>query len=87
MTATDDDDDKRLLREEEVIDFVTGAIRLTVGRDGSLVGFIRIYAIDRNGKREILRTNNNHNNNAPMDPDREKRPSQPRELPQLAPPP
>lgn len=85
MTTTDDDDDERLLREEDAIDFVTGAIRLAVGRDGSSGGFIRIYAIDRNGKREILRMNNNHNNNAPMDPDREKRPSQPRELPQFAP--
>ena len=39
--------------EEEGIEFVTKAITLAMERDGSSGGFIRMYVIDRNGKRFI----------------------------------
>ena len=46
--------DLMLWDEEEVINFVKRAIRLVMKRDGSSGGVVRIYVIDRNGKKSIL---------------------------------
>jgi 20S proteasome subunit beta 1 len=44
------------LTEEEAVKFVADAIELAMDRDGSSGGVVRIYVIDRDGKKEILRT-------------------------------
>ncbi len=43
-----------LQSEEEAIQFVSNAIQLAMERDGSSGGFIRIYVIDRFGKRFVV---------------------------------
>jgi len=42
-----------LQSEEEAIEFVSNAIQLAMERDGSSGGFIRMYVIDRFGKRFV----------------------------------
>lgn len=42
-----------LSSEEEALEFVSGAIGLAMERDGSSGGFVRMYVIDRNGKRFV----------------------------------
>jgi 20S proteasome subunit beta 1 len=44
------------MTESEAIEFVGNTIELAMDRDGSSGGVVRIYVIDRNGKKEILRT-------------------------------
>ncbi|KAL7532112.1 hypothetical protein ACHAXR_004445 [Thalassiosira sp. AJA248-18] len=64
------DDDKcdegmMLQSEEEALEFVSKAIGLAMERDGSSGGFIRMYVIDRFGKRFVsMMPNNNLRNNA-----------------------
>lgn len=43
-----------IMSEEEAVDFVGNAIELAMDRDGSSGGVIRIYVIDKNGKKSIL---------------------------------
>lgn len=47
------------LTEEEAIELVGNAIELAMDRDGSSGGAVRIYVIDKNGKRELLRLPSN----------------------------
>ena len=49
----DEDTMLQLPSEEEAIEFVSNAIQLAMERDGSSGGFIRMYVIDRFGKRFV----------------------------------
>jgi 20S proteasome subunit beta 1 len=69
-------DDERMLplqSEEEAIEFVSNAIHLAMERDGSSGGFIRMYVIDRFGRRFVSRImsttemNDSGNNGATVD--------------------
>lgn len=54
--CTPDDVDEMMMplpSEEEAIEFVSNAIQLAMERDGSSGGFIRMYVIDRFGKRFV----------------------------------
>jgi 20S proteasome subunit beta 1 len=55
----DDDEDRdrrrRLPSEEEAVEFVSNAIRLAMERDGSSGGFVRMYVIDKYGRRFVSR--------------------------------
>lgn len=52
----------RLLQsEEEALEFVSNAIRLAMERDGSSGGFIRMYVVDRFGKRFVSMMQNERN--------------------------
>ena len=44
------------MSEEEAIEFVGSSIELAMDRDGSSGGVVRLFVINRNGKREMLRT-------------------------------
>jgi len=44
------------MSEEEAVEFVGSSIELAMDRDGSSGGVVRIYVINRNGKKKILRT-------------------------------
>ena len=44
------------MSEEEAIEFVGSSIELAMDRDGSSGGIVRLFVINRNGKREMLRT-------------------------------
>mmetsp|Transcript_39687 Transcript_39687/g.69744 ORF Transcript_39687/g.69744 Transcript_39687/m.69744 type:complete len:305 (-) Transcript_39687:454-1368(-) len=52
-----------LQTEEEALEFVSDAIGLAMERDGSSGGFIRMYVIDRFGKRFVSMMPNGRNNN------------------------
>lgn len=52
-SISDDEMMLPLQSEEEAIEFVSNAIQLAMERDGSSGGFIRIYVIDRFGKRFV----------------------------------
>ena len=41
--------------EDDAVEFVARVVGLAVERDGSSGGFCRIFAIDRNGKKEYTR--------------------------------
>lgn len=43
-----------MMTEKEALDFVRNAIELAMDRDGSSGGVVRIYVIDKHGKRSIL---------------------------------
>jgi len=47
-----------LWSEEEAVEFVAKAIELAMDRDGSSGGCVRIFVIDRDGKRAIVRIPN-----------------------------
>jgi len=49
------DDGSSLWTEDEAVEFVAKAIELAMDRDGSSGGCVRIFVIDRNGKKAILR--------------------------------
>ena len=42
--------------EEEALNFAYDAVRLAMERDGSSGGFVRLFVINRQGKRSVLRT-------------------------------
>ena len=44
-----------IMTEIEAVEFVGNAIELAMDRDGSSGGVVRIYIIDKHGKRSILR--------------------------------
>ena len=44
------------MSEEEAIEFVGSSIELAMDRDGSSGGVVRLFVINRNGKKEMLRT-------------------------------
>lgn len=44
------------MSESDAVEFVGNSIELAMDRDGSSGGVVRIYVIDRHGKKEILRT-------------------------------
>jgi len=44
------------MSEDEAIEFVGSSIELAMDRDGSSGGVVRLFVINRNGKREMLRT-------------------------------
>lgn len=48
------EDGQPIMSEEEAVEFVGNAIELAMDRDGSSGGVIRIYVIDKNGKKSIL---------------------------------
>ncbi|KAL3764022.1 hypothetical protein ACHAW5_005106 [Stephanodiscus triporus] len=61
-----DDDDRgrrrrRLPSEEEALELVYNAIRLAMERDGSSGGYVRMYVIDKFGRRHVSRTTNGAN--------------------------
>ena len=67
----DDDGDRdrrrrrrRLPSEEEAVEFVSNAIRLAMGRDGSSGGYVRMYVIDKFGRRFVSRMMTTNNPNA-----------------------
>jgi len=47
--------DSSLWSEDEAVEFVAKAIELAMDRDGSSGGFVRMFVIDRDGKRAIVR--------------------------------
>ena len=47
--------DPSLWSEDEAVEFVGRAIELAMNRDGSSGGFVRIFIIDRDGHRKIMR--------------------------------
>lgn len=51
-------DDKGLfvISEQEAIELVGNSIELAMDRDGSSGGIVRMYVIDKNGKRELMRS-------------------------------
>lgn len=51
-----DDDRQHLMEEEEAVTFVREALELAMSRDGSSGGFVRLYVIDKNGKRDVGKT-------------------------------
>eukprot|EP00581_Thalassiosira_minuscula_P013558 CAMPEP_0183720800 /NCGR_PEP_ID=MMETSP0737-20130205/13319_1 /TAXON_ID=385413 /ORGANISM="Thalassiosira miniscula, Strain CCMP1093" /LENGTH=332 /DNA_ID=CAMNT_0025950735 /DNA_START=21 /DNA_END=1019 /DNA_ORIENTATION=+ len=63
--AGDDCGGKQLLlqTEEEALEFVSNAIHLAMERDGSSGGFIRMYVIDKYGKRFVSKMPKEANNN------------------------
>ena len=76
----DDDDDRddedrdrrrrrRLPSEEEAVEFVSNAIRLAMERDGSSGGYVRMYVIDKFGRRFVSRMMTTNNPNANDDGD------------------
>ena len=50
-----DSNDQILNSEEEALDFVSKALSLAMDRDGSSGGFIRMYVINKDGKRFVSR--------------------------------
>jgi len=50
-----DSNDQILNSEEEALDFVSKALSLAMDRDGSSGGFIRMYVINKGGKRFVSR--------------------------------
>ena len=57
-----------LLNEKDAIDFVRKAIHVAMSRDGSSGGFVRLYVIDRNGKRSDLETSSTEEQKYPTIP-------------------
>jgi len=54
--------DGAMMTEEEAVEFVGNAIELAMDRDGSSGGIVRLYVIDENGKRGILRSPQKYSN-------------------------
>ena len=53
---------RRLMTEEEALSFVHDAIRLARDRDGSSGGYVRMYVIDRHGRRYVSSLSSTNSN-------------------------
>jgi len=62
-------DSQILNSEEEALDFVSNALSLAMDRDGSSGGFIRMYVINRDGKRFVSKFVNKSNRETNRDDD------------------